>query len=177
VTGNGGPPLVLVLVGTDHHPFQRLVDWADAWFAAQPAGSVRCLVQYGTARSPTAAEGRAMLGHDDVERLLSAAAVAVAHGGPSTISEIRHHGLLPVVLPRSPVFGEHVDDHQQRFARALAGRGWIRLVRDEPSLRDAVDHSLAHPVHVDPEDIENTATASALRLGALVENLVAHRRG
>jgi UDP-N-acetylglucosamine transferase subunit ALG13 len=177
VIGNGEPPLVLVLVGTDHHPFQRLVDWADAWFAAQPAGSVRCLVQYGTARPPKAADGRAMFGHGDVQGLLSSAAVAVSHAGPSTISEIRHHGLLPVVLPRSPAHGEHVDDHQQRFARVLAGRGWIRLVRDEPSLRDAVARSLAQPVHVDPEDIENAATASAMRLGALVENLVARRRG
>ena len=30
-----GEPLLLVTVGTDHHPFDRLIRWADAWLAAE----------------------------------------------------------------------------------------------------------------------------------------------
>ena len=44
-------PLLLVSVGTDHHPFDRLVRWAGAWLAAHP-GAVRCLMQTGTSAPP-----------------------------------------------------------------------------------------------------------------------------
>jgi hypothetical protein len=53
-------PLVLISVGTDHHPFDRLVTWADGWLATRPEGSVRCVVQSGTSRAPLVAEHRAL---------------------------------------------------------------------------------------------------------------------
>src|SRR5918993_5733368 len=42
VTAPVTPGLLLVTVGTDHHPFDRLVRWAAAWLAAHP-GQLRCL--------------------------------------------------------------------------------------------------------------------------------------
>jgi len=47
-------PLVLVTVGTDHHPFDRLVGWIDRW---APPGRVRLVVQYGTAVPPRGLSG------------------------------------------------------------------------------------------------------------------------
>lgn len=45
-------PLLLMVVGTDHHPFQRVVSWLDRWLADGGASRVRCVLQYGTARPP-----------------------------------------------------------------------------------------------------------------------------
>ena len=45
--------LVVALTGTDHHPFERMVQWVDA--AAVRHGDVRFVIQHGS--SPTAAGG------------------------------------------------------------------------------------------------------------------------
>ena len=42
------PPFVFVTVGTDHHPFDRLVQWADEWTTRT---GIACLVQTGTSIS------------------------------------------------------------------------------------------------------------------------------
>jgi len=55
-------PLVLITVGTDHHPFERLVGWIDRW---TPPAPVRVVVQYGTAVPPHTAEGVAFLAPDE----------------------------------------------------------------------------------------------------------------
>ena len=133
--------LVLVLVGTDHHPFGRMVRWMDAW-AASRIGTVRVLVQHGAGPAPVVAEGRAMLPHDDLVRLVGEADVVVTHGGPATICEVRAAGFRPLVVPRDPDLGEHVDGHQQRFARRVHLEGLVELCEDECTLVAALDRAL-----------------------------------
>ncbi len=139
--GDGGPPLVLVTVGTDHHPFERLVRWMDAW-SADAGGGVRCFVQCGTAVPPRHAGWAATVPHDELERLLDEAAVVVCHGGPGAITEARRRGLVPIVVPRRDDLGEHVDDHQVRFARRMAREGLIVVAETEAQLRAAVEAAL-----------------------------------
>lgn len=121
--------LVLALTGTDHHPFDRLVGWVDA--AAARHHGVRFVVQHGVTRPPLAAEGVDFLGHGRLVELLAEASVVVCHGGPGTITEARDAGHVPLCVPRDPRLGEHVDDHQQRFASLVAGAGAVRLVRSQ----------------------------------------------
>ena len=105
-------PLVFVTVGTDHHPFDRLVRWVDAWLASGEAEGVRCLVQYGTSVPPTAAEGRDYLGYQEMEANLSEAAAVVTHGGPGSVMMCRWAGKTPIVVARRRNLGEHVDDQR-----------------------------------------------------------------
>ena len=65
-------PLVLVLLGTDHHPFDRLVAWSDEVADLRP--DLRILVQHGASRAPRAAEGRAYLSHRELTELVATAA-------------------------------------------------------------------------------------------------------
>lgn len=109
-----------VLVGTDCHPFQRMIDWADEWAGANPAD--RVIVQYGHSAPPRTASGRDFISPTELTALLETSDVVVIHGGPATLSEARKAGHLPLVFPRDPRHGEHVDDHQQRFSRWSAGR-------------------------------------------------------
>ena len=109
-------PLVVALVGTDHHPFDRLVGWVDAWAAG--ARDARVVVQHGSARPPAHAEGVRVLPPDELSDLLGRATAVVCHGGPGTIAAVRAAGLLPIVVAREPSRREHVDDHQARFVRA-----------------------------------------------------------
>lgn len=117
---------LLVVVGTDYHPFDRLVQWVDEWVALQGAG-YRAVVQYGSGKAPVVAEGSASFAHDELRRLMSLARVVVMHGGPASILEARRLGKVPVVVPREPGHGEHVDSHQVRFTRRLSESGLVAL--------------------------------------------------
>ena len=76
---------------------------------------------------------------------MAQATVVVCHGGPATITEARRHGKLPICLPRDPERGEHVDNHQQLFARRMGAGGVVRLAETEADLRGALDEALSHP--------------------------------
>lgn len=137
-------PLVLVAVGTDHHPFDRAVDWVESWLRTS-MGPVDVLVQYGTSRAPTEARGSALLDHADLQEAMSRATVIVCHGGPATITEARRHGKLPICIPRDPERGEHVDNHQQLFARRMGTAGVVRLAETELEVMLALDEAINHP--------------------------------
>jgi UDP-N-acetylglucosamine transferase subunit ALG13 len=195
VTFDGRTPTVLVSVGTDHHPFDRLVRWVDGWLGAQTNGKVTVLVQYGASHPPGRARGLAYLDHADLGQVFGGAHVVVCHGGPSTIAEARRNGHHPIVVPRDPMLGEHVDDHQLRFSRRLADAGLVRLATSREELVHALEDALAHAAHAHPENDEPeasktadsktadsktasqpSATEAALRFGALVDDLFAARR-
>jgi UDP-N-acetylglucosamine transferase subunit ALG13 len=167
-------PVVLTVVGTDHHPFDRLVRWLDAW--AQAHAGVQCVVQYGTSAAPDVCIGADYLPHPVLQELVARAAVVVSHGGPGTIMDARRAGLVPVVVPRDPVLGEHVDTHQQRFARLVGSRGLVQLAETAPALEAALEAGLAGPrPEVAPLDA-STSREAALRLAVLVDDAVRSRR-
>lgn len=138
-TPAGGPKTVLVLLGTDFHRFDRLVRWCDRWIAAQPPDSVRCVVQYGSALPPERAEGVAFFSAEEMASRIRHADVVVCHGGPATITECRHAGHLPIVVPRDSSLGEHVDDHQMLFAARMDKAGLVRIARTDTELYAALE--------------------------------------
>jgi UDP-N-acetylglucosamine transferase subunit ALG13 len=137
-----GLPLVLVTVGTDHHPFDRLAIWIDEWLTAGAASRARVTMQRGTSRAPAVAESVPLLAHDELERLLSDARAVVCHGGPGTILGCLAAGKKPIVVPRQAALGEHVDDHQVRFSRRLAELDYVRVAESEPVFRELLDSAL-----------------------------------
>lgn len=137
------PLHVVVTLGTDHHPFARLVGWVDAWAADHPGQ--RCVVQHGTAPPPAHAEGHRMLDPADIPGLMGGARIVVGHAGPGTVLDARSAGRLPVIVPRLAALGEVVDDHQVTFGRWMAERGQALCVEDEEALRAHLDAALADP--------------------------------
>jgi len=135
-------PLVFASVGSDHHRFDRLVTWLDAWCRDH---DVDCVIQYGTATPPRHALGVAYLDRDLLLRAMHAADVVVVQGGPMSIVEARREGSRPVVVPRVPELREVVDQHQVTFCRKLAEQGLILLAEAEQSLRSHLDQALTDP--------------------------------
>lgn len=170
-----GLPLVLVLVGTDHHAFDRLVGWVDEW-AGENLSRARVLVQRGTSREPSTAESVQYLEHARLQELMEQAAVVVCHGGPTTIAESRRLGTLPIVVPRDPAFSEHVDAHQMRFTRRLAADGLLLHAVDRQALVRALDGALddAATVRVVQTGVDELARSSA-RFGEAVAALFPSR--
>jgi UDP-N-acetylglucosamine transferase subunit ALG13 len=139
-------PLLFVTVGTDHHRFDRLIDWIDAWLADGGADRVTCLVQTGTSKAPKRAESRDYLGYAEMEGTVMNAIAVVSHGGPGSIMLCAYLGKKPIVVPRVRRLGEHVDDHQVLFSRRLAAEGEIELAESEERLRDHLDRVAAEGV-------------------------------
>lgn len=159
-------PLVAVFVGTDHHRFDRLLSWV---VALETAGSFRFHVQHGCTPLPAFLTGQPLLGATAMADLLERASAVVTHAGPGSIMDARDHGHQPIVVPRDPRHGEHVDDHQQRFGRFLARTGMVVTADDANELAHRLDaavqvgHTGARPVG---------ATETLARFEALVDGLV-----
>lgn len=173
------PYRVVVTVGTDHHHFDRLVGWIDHWAVANPDVSV--LVQVGTtAPAPVrpAVEAVAMIGYDDLVAAMAGADVVVAQGGPAAIMDARGVGHQPVVVPRQGSLGEHVDDHQMRFAAWMAQRGLITLAADEAELHQLIDEAIADPSvrRISAGSVtDDPVQASVARFAEIVDPLLKRR--
>jgi UDP-N-acetylglucosamine transferase subunit ALG13 len=140
-TSPAGPPEVLVTLGTDLHPCDRLVDWSERAAAASPG--TRWSLQHGRSRPSARMAARDYLPHGELREALRRAAVVVTHAGPGTISEARSLGVPCVVVPRDPALGEHVDDHQLRYAARLTDDAGVRVARTAEELVTHVRDLLA----------------------------------
>lgn len=158
---------ILVTVGTDFHPFQRLVSWADGFAAQHPEHEV--FIQYGAARPPVNGERARLLDHAQLQTEIARADAVVCHGGPATITDIRRSGLLPVCLARDPSSHEHIDGHQLRFVRRIADAGIVVAAPDVNSLDALVQQALALPR--DNLTQGDTAPSGVRRVGELIAAL------
>jgi len=128
------PLFVLAAVGTDHHPFDRFVEWIDTWQASHSDCEV--FVQRGSTPVVPSASSADFLEPSELDSMMRRADAIVCHGGPSTIMEARRNGVMPIVVPRDPSKGEHVDDHQMRFSDFMVAKGAILAARTQAELSD-----------------------------------------
>nr|WP_241728794.1 glycosyltransferase [Nocardioides zeae] len=160
------------MVGTDHHPFDRLVGWLDR-LAASLGPRAEIVVQHGHSVRPQVASGVEFVDQEQLTDLLDRAAVVVCHGGPGTIMDARRAGHVPVCVPRDPSRGEHVDAHQERFAAVVEDAGVVRLATDFPALADQVAATLrARGPQADVTEIEAAAEESAARFARQIDPVV-----
>jgi UDP-N-acetylglucosamine transferase subunit ALG13 len=169
-------PRVVVTVGTDYHPFNRLIGWINDWLDAHPGQAPAFFVQSGTASVAVACPGSQFLDVGRLDAELDQADVIVCHGGPASIAGAWARGLLPIVVPRLPELGEHIDDHQVTFCLKLAelGRVWLAQTPAEfaSKLAEATRDRARLRASVPAGDVD----AAVARFGELVEELVSRSR-
>lgn len=132
---------IFVTVGTDVHPFERLVQWTELLVERHPGAEV--VIQHGNSRPARGAHNFSMMGGDDFAEQLDSSDLVVAQGGPGGIFEARARGRLPLVVPRSGDLGEHVDNHQKLFSALLEQRGLVRVAHDSETFLRTADEMLA----------------------------------
>jgi UDP-N-acetylglucosamine transferase subunit ALG13 len=165
-----GSYTVVVSVGTDHHQFDRLVRWIDTWAASHP--DTTAFVQRGASQAPIGVPSEEMVAHGDLLHLFANAAVVVSHGGPSTVMDARASGRLPIVVPRDPDRGEHVDGHQMRFADHLELHGLARLASSEFEFRELLDKAIEQPADYQIDRARADAPSGVVEFGAVVDGLL-----
>ena len=120
--------VVVTLGGHEAFGFRRLVE---RLIAILPGGA-EVLWQTGSTDVqdlPIAA--RAALPAAELRAAMSAADVVVGHAGVGTVLDALDQGKRPVIVPRDPAHGEHVDGHQLDLAADLARRGIVHATSIE----------------------------------------------
>jgi UDP-N-acetylglucosamine transferase subunit ALG13 len=176
VIRDGERPFLFVTVGTDHHPFDRLIRWVDGWLLTDVGPRVGCLVQSGASIPPHQAEWHPYLSHAETRAASGRATVVAAHAGPGTIMSCRSQGLVPIVVPRRKTLGEAVDDHQRSFAAKMAEWEEVFLAESYTELRILLDRAIEDPraFRSPPRPERNTEAVDLF--AELVEKLMQNRR-
>lgn len=169
-------PRIVVTVGTDHHPFDRLISWTNDWLSRHPEDVAGFFVQAGPSSVQPACPGSQFLDVGQLDALLDSANVIVCHGGPGCISGAWARGRVPIVVPRIPKLGEIVDEHQLDFCHKLADlrRIWLAQTPAEFAglLEEATRDHARFRSSVPAADVE----PAVARFGELVEELVSRSR-
>lgn len=114
--------MILATVGTHEDPFDRLLgELEKLCVAGKIQEEVICQSGYCTLET-SHVKTHKQLPFDDLQSLMSRARIIITHGGPASIMQALAHGTIPIVVPRQAEFGEHVDNHQCRFAEKMSDR-------------------------------------------------------
>jgi UDP-N-acetylglucosamine transferase subunit ALG13 len=164
----------VVTVGTDHHRFDRLMDWLERWDASRP-GAVRWIVQHGSSRPMSGADNFDMTPRADLLGVLRSADLVVTQGGPGGIMDSRECGIVPIVVPRLARLHEVVDDHQVAFTRQLARGGLLMMALSEAELHAALDRAVRDPAALAVGDSTGDVSQTVARFADAVGQLLARK--
>lgn len=112
--------MILVTVGTEQFPFNRLMGWIRVLINR---GFIQeeIVVQYGSCTDlPSGVKAYSLLAQDQFQELVQQARLLVGHCGEGTVLLLAATSKPYILVPRSQRFREHVDDHQIELAVALA---------------------------------------------------------
>jgi UDP-N-acetylglucosamine transferase subunit ALG13 len=115
--------MILVTVGTEKFPFDRLMRWVDL-LARNGLIDEEMVVQYGScSHLPSGSKVYRMMRETDFRLCVEDARIVIAHCGEGTVLLLDSLSTPYILVPRSQRFKEHVDDHQVELARALERLG------------------------------------------------------
>ena len=118
--------MILVTVGTEKFPFNRLMTWIDSLIQQnliQPEQE-EIVIQYGSCTLvPNKANGYSLLPLEKFENLVEQARLIIAHCGEGTLDLLANLTKPFILVPRDSKYQEHVDDHQIELAEQLAKQG------------------------------------------------------
>ena len=155
--------MILASLGT--HPAPMLALESALSDVADDETVILCAAAHGGAPG---IEHRGLVSPEELRRLIVQSRRVVCHAGPASLFDCWQSGVRPIVVPRDPARGEHVDDHQLRFAARLPES--LAQVVDPDALKAALG---AAACTVSPAGV---AIPFAAAFGELCDDLVRRRR-
>lgn len=150
--------MVFVTVGTHEQQFNRLIEYIDN---AKSAGEITedVIMQTGfSTYEPKYCKWEKLIPYRDMLNNVRNANIVITHGGPSSFMMPLQIGKIPIVVPREFKFGEHVNDHQVEFVRAVAERqGNIIPIYDIGTLSGVIQNYKTVVASMPNELISNNA--------------------
>lgn len=119
--------MILVVVGTQKFPFNRLLKKIDEWII-QEGIDEQIIAQIGySTYKPQKYMAFDFLDEEKFGEYIDACDVLITHGGLGSILNGIKAKKKVIVVPRLKKYNEHVDDHQYEIARAFAELGYVCL--------------------------------------------------
>lgn len=134
---------VVVTFGTGTHPFRRLL--SNLISIIPPDANVL----WQTGSTPTAELGinaQAEVPSEVLNKAIAMADVVIGHAGCGTALSALNAGKVPILAPRTKIYGELVDDHQIAISSWLEKRG-LALSREAGKI-SSEDLTMAASLHV-----------------------------
>lgn len=114
--------MIFVTVGTHEQPFDRLLRKVDE-LKKDDKIEEEIVIQSGySTYEPQYCECHKLLPYETMLKYVETARIVITHGGPASFMMPLQMGKIPIVVPRKVKYGEHVNDHQVEFARAVEKR-------------------------------------------------------
>ena len=131
--------MIFVTVGTHEQPFNRLVQEIDN-LKRDGIITEDVIIQTGySTYEPKYCQWDKLIPYKQMIKNVEDARIVITHGGPASFIMPLQIGKTPIVVPRQKKFDEHVNDHQDEFARNVAERmGTIIPVEDTKKLGEVI---------------------------------------
>lgn len=131
--------MIFVTVGTHEQPFNRLIECID-YLKKDGLIQDEVIVQTGfSTYVPQYCLWREFLPFSEMEKNVLDARIVITHGGPASFIMPLQLGKVPIVVPRQYEFGEHVNNHQVEFAKAVSEKmGSIISIEDINKLGETI---------------------------------------
>lgn len=166
--------MIFVTLGMEMFPFPRLLE-AIAEAVNEEIVSRPVLVQCGSTNYESSLlEQRRLYSFSELEGLISDALIVVGHAGTGTVLLARQLGRVPLVMPREHRRGEHLNDHQQDFARRLADSGQAQVAWDKEEMKKKLAELRAKPEMTRLAPAFPTRALLTARLAELIADLSRH---
>lgn len=137
--------MIFVTVGTHEQPFNRLIEAVDRMKAGNVI-SDDVIIQIGySTYEPKFCEWQKLYPYNKMLELVKQARIVITHGGPSSFIMPLQMGKVPIVVPRQKKYGEHINDHQVEFCKAVEERsGNIIVAINDEQLNSAIENYNAY---------------------------------
>jgi UDP-N-acetylglucosamine transferase subunit ALG13 len=131
--------MIFVTVGTHEQPFNRLIECVDKLRKSQIIREDVIIQKGYSDYKAECCEAKDFYTQKEMMDNYREARIIIMHGGPSSMIESLREGKIPIVVPRMKSYGEHINDHQIDFCRAVNSRyNNIILVEDIKELENAI---------------------------------------
>jgi UDP-N-acetylglucosamine transferase subunit ALG13 len=119
--------MIFITLGTISFPFDRAVLWLKILLERQ-AIIEPVFLQYGSSDISVLGDhplvtAESMITSERLIKLVDSSRLVISHAGQGSTRLLASRGVPFVLIPRLKCYGEHVDDHQLWFAKAVAKYG------------------------------------------------------
>lgn len=130
--------MIFVTVGTHEQPMNSLIQTIDNLVKERKIKE-EVIMQLGySTYEPKFCKYNKIMSYDEMKKNMDEARIVITHGGPGSIFLAIDSGKKPIVVPRDPSRGEHVDEHQILFAKRMVKKNQIICVLELENLYEAI---------------------------------------
>ena len=131
--------MILVVVGTDTHAFDRLLKWVDELVERKKIKE-RVLAQIGHSRYlPKHCEWKRFFSYEEMLVAMKKSNLIISHAGAGSIIDALSLNKPVIAVPRRKKYNEHADDHQVQLAKVLSEEGKVLAAFEKKDLEKAIE--------------------------------------